>query len=309
MINIHTLKTKPYESIKNQNKKFGSFGIYSLDNALDGIVSGTVTVITGRPSEGKSTFLHGVILKNIDYGKRVHIVDGEHILNDLYNKLFRQVIGSDNTLYTKVTNNIKTRYEPKPHIQEMLNKWFGDKLMLSLKHESNLSDFDELFKIAEESCKKHNVDIIIFDNMASIIDSTVAELNAKQSKFIKLCSSLAKSANVAVILVSHPNGTAQKGKAIDYYQISGSSDIINIADNVIQVIKDPIEDDGSIKNDGRIVILKNRYFSEYPIIDLTYDKELMALCENSGDSYIVNQYNWRNEGIQEGFTKETNSPF
>jgi predicted ATP-dependent serine protease len=69
MINIHTLKTKPYESIKNQNKKFGSFGIYSLDNALDGIVSGTVTVITGRPSEGKSTFLHGVILKNIDYQK------------------------------------------------------------------------------------------------------------------------------------------------------------------------------------------------------------------------------------------------
>ena len=122
---------------------------------------------------------------------------------------------------------------------------------------------------------------------------------------MKHCTSLAKSANVAVVLVAHPNGSAAKGKEIDYYQISGTSDIPNLMDNAIQIIKDPTDDDGVVQCDGRAVILKNRKYGIYGKVDFAFDPETISLLEIKNEQVKGKKYNWRMEGKQEWIEADT----
>jgi twinkle protein len=135
-------------------------------------------------------------------------------------------------------------------------------------------------------------------------------MNANQSKFMKKCSSLAKATNVPVVLCAHPNSSAAKGKKIDYYQISGTSDIPNLAEIVVQIIKEPTNDEGGVIADGMISILKNRYGEKNEDILLTFDKETHSLCEMKKDGgYDTISYNWKNEGKQSKFVTTNDSPF
>ena len=121
---------------------------------------------------------------------------------------------------------------------------------------------------------------------------------------MKKCSSLAKAANIPMVICAHPNGSATKGKKIDYYQISGTSDIANLGEVVVQIIKEPTNDDGAIISDGMIAILKNRYGEKNDDILLAFDKDTHSLCEMKFDgTYDTNEYDWKKEGHQ------TNAPF
>jgi len=296
---LRTLKDSPYVGMVDQNTKYIATGIETLDNAFNSLVSGTVTIITGRPASGKSTLVHSIILNAIDKRHKTLLFDGEYERNQLLNTLFRQVIGNDETLYKKIRCNLKVRYEPKPQVQKMLNKWFDDILITFSKHETDLTDLKTIFELTLNTCKALDVDVVVYDNLMSLISSSQAEQNAEQTNFMKMCTSLAKAANVAVILVTHPNGTALKGKELDFYQISGTTNLPNLADNIIHVIKDPTDDNEEVISDGRINVLKNRYYGEYPKIDLAYDKTTMSLCEIYGGGYKVGAYNWRMNGRQQ----------
>ena len=304
---VRTMIDDPYTSLRNSNTKYTSTGINTLDEAINGLETKTVIVITGRPSEGKSTFAHNMLLNAINDNKKVLLVDGEHNKDDLYNNLFRKVIGADDRLYDKIQCFKKVRKEPKPHIQEQLTNWFGRNLMVVFKDEMKLGTFDLMFEMMKNFCIHNDVSVVFLDNLMSLITSSQAEIFAKQSDFMKKCTSLAKSANVAVVLISHPNGTAPKGKEIDYYQISGSSDIPNLADVIIQIIKDPTDEEDVVLADGRAVVLKNRKYSMYPKVNLAFDFETMALYEVNREGIQGKSYNWRKEGKQEWLDKK--APF
>jgi len=297
---IRNVKHQPYKSITESNKKYIPTGFCKLDEALNDLVTGTVTIINGRPADGKSTVVHQIIVNAIDKGFKTLIVDGEHDQEMLINKLYKIVIGGNRDLYRLVQCNKKYLKEPKPNILEMLKLWHDDRLCILSKHTHSLQNFEALFSLIELSVKAELIDFIVLDNLMSLIDSTSAELNASQSKFMKRCTTLAKAQNVAIILVAHPNKTAQKGKEIDYFQISGNSDLANLADNIFQVIKNPTDDKDGIEADGRIVVQKNRYYGDTPSIDLVYDTETNSLLEIvNGEGRRV-KLDWRREGTQNG---------
>ena len=300
---FRTLKDTPYVPLTNQKVKYIPTGIDTLDFAINDIQSGTVTIITGPPGCGKSTFIHSIMLGAIDRRFKVLLVDGEHSRDKLLNKLFSQVIGADSTLYRKVMCNKRVLKEPKPLTLDKLNKWFNDKFIVWHNYEESFSgdnnDYDEMFKLMNVTCKAHNVDIVFFDNLMSLVSSSQSEMNAKQSDFMKKCCDLSNSADVAVVLAAHPNGTIDIHREMSYYQISGTADLPNLATNILQVCKDPFDENGNIMADGAIFDLKNREFGEEPTILLTYDKETRSLCETHNESYNVSTYNWRMEGIQE----------
>ena len=302
---LRTVANDPYDSLKTLDTKYVSYGIDSLDQALNGLESRTVTVITGRPSEGKSTFVHNVILNAVNTSKKVLLIDGEHNRNDLYNNLFRKVIGGDRTLYDEITCFKKVRKEPKPLVLEKLTKWFGNKLMMAFNYEMEVDGFDSMFSVMARYCKGSKIDLVVLDNLMSLVYSSQAEINSKQSDFMKRCVKLAKAENVAIMLVAHPNKGAPKGKEIDYYSISGTADIPNLMDNAIQIIKDPTDDDGGIICDGMAVVLKNRKYSEYPKIEMAFDKSTMGLCEIVNGQIKGKKYDWRQEGKQEWIQNDT----
>ena len=306
---IRSLKQTKYKGINTKSYKFIPVGYSTLSDSINDLMSGTVMVVTGRPSEGKSTFVHTILLNAIDKKFKVLLVDGEHPQEVLLSNLFRKAIGSEHGMYDKKKFNKLDVYEAKPHVQDMLNEWIQD-LHICSKYENDLSNFDDVFKLFESYVKEHDIDFIVADNLMSLIDSTQAEMNARQSKFMKKCSSLAKATNIPIVIVAHPNGTAMKGKKIDYYQISGTSDIANLAEVVVQIIKDPTNDNGEKLADGMIAILKNRYGEKYDDIMLVFDQETHALCEQDGDTYSTIRYNWRNEGKQQQWNKvDDSAPF
>lgn len=298
---IRNVGKQPYKTLIKSKQKYIPTGMDTLDYALNDLPTGTVIVITGRPADGKSTVVHQIVVNAIDKGHSTLIVDGEHDQEMLINKLYKVVIGGDKSLYRLVKLNKKYLKEPKANILEMLQVWHGNKLNILSKHEEGLQSFEALFSLIELAIKKEKLDLIVLDNLMSLIDSTSVELNASQSKFMKRCTTLAKAMNVAIILVAHPNKTAQKGKETDYFQISGNSDIANLADVIIQVIKDPTNDEGGKEADGRIIVQKNRYYGETPSFDLVFDVETSSLLEIVDGIGKRNQLDWRKEGVQNGF--------
>lgn len=294
------MKQYPYKGIDTSHYKFIPWGYKTLSDSVNHLMSGSLVVVTGRPSEGKSTFVHSVILNAIDKKKKVLLVDGEHHQNILLSNLCRKAIGNDSSLYNRKPFGTATVYDPKPHVLKLINEWMQD-LHICSKYKNDLSDFDNIFELFQEYVKKEKIDLIVLDNLMSLVDSTQSEMNAKQSKFMKKCSSLAKAANIPIILIAHPNATANKGKKMDYYQISGTGDIPNLADVIIQIIKDPTNNLDEKIADGMIGILKNRYGEKYDDILLAFDTDTYSLCEIIDGTYGTIMYNWRNEGKQTGF--------
>ena len=296
---FRTIIDTPYVSLTKQNTKYIPTGVFAIDYAHNDLQSGTVTIITGSPGGGKSTFVHSIILGAIDRRIKTLLVDGEHDRDKLLNNLFSQTIGSDKSLYNEIICNKRIEKEPKAQVQEMIDKWMSDLLTIYHSYESTIEEFDELFELISGACKAHGIDFVTFDNLMALVSSSQAEMNAKQSDFMKRCDKLAKEANVAVILVAHPNGTIDIHRKMSYYQISGTADLPNLASNIFQVVKDPWDENGNKLADGAIYDLKNRGYGEEVEVYTTYDKDTRSICEIHGDTYDIRGYNWRMDGTQE----------
>lgn len=305
---MDTLKNKPYNPIRTRNTKYVPIGIPTLSHAHNDLQSGTVTVITGSPGCGKSTVAHGIALGAINQNFKVMIVDGEHERDSLLNSLYAQVIGGDSSLYDKILCNVRMKIEPKPHIQKQIDEWIGDNLVVFHSYDSTNENFDELFYIFEGAVDALGIDIIFFDNLMSLVSSSQAEMNAKQSDFMKRCCKLSKKSGVPVVLVAHPNGTIDIRRKMSYYQISGSADIPNLASNVWQVVKNPSDEDGNVMADGKIYVLKNREFGEEPEVILHYDSDSRSLCEMNNGIFSAPVYNWRVKGEQIEWERQATYP-
>lgn len=289
---LYNLSKAEYKKITQSDNIFIDCGIDGVDDELNGFEGGRVTLITGRPGEGKSTFVHRVALYAVSNGFGTLIVDGEHDMNNLRNNLHIKLIGMDSTLYDRVRYHRKEIKQPKKHVYEMLQKWSSDKLWVYSKSEGQIKNLDNLFRLYSEMIKVHDIKFIILDNLMTLLDHQGDDQNKAQADFMNKCHDLAINAGVHIVLVAHPNKSAQKGQSIDYYQISGASELVNLADNVIQIVRSEGEE-----YDGFAEILKNRGYGVYKKVYLDYDKSTGALVEHG---VAPKRIDWRNEGKQSG---------
>lgn len=297
------LTRTPYQRLTKSDVKFIPTGIDSIDNELNDLESKRVTLFTGRPGEGKSTVVHRIALNAIDNNHRVLLVDGEHDTNYLVNNLYTKVIGHDKQLYDLVKYNKKYIKEPKKHVLDMIENWHRNKLLIYSKSDGGISRLDELFEMFVDVVKKGKIDLVILDNLMSLLDSQGADQNEAQSIFMRKCHDLAVNYNCHIILVAHPNKGATKGESIDYYQISGTADLVNLADNIIQVRR---VEEGMVH--GYAEIHKNRGYGTYKKVPLHYYKDTNALYEIHGEEFNAKLFNWKREGTQTEW-QPTDKPF
>jgi len=263
--------------------------------------SRTLIISSGQTEEGKTTIAQGMVLSAIDKKFRVLVVDGEHTQEVLINNLYKKVIGNDSKLYDYVQFNKAMIKEPKEHIVEMLTKWHDDRLwILSKKLLSNeiKKNFRTLLDYVRIIVKSNKIDFILWDNMMSLVTTSAAEKNEAQSEFLKGVIDMNEECNCASVIVTHvKKGTYKRGDEVDIGDISGNSDIGNLAD-VVYIIRRNFEKKTPEEPDGFMDIKKSRGNSIHAKIPLKHDAETGALFELRNGEVRAKRYKWDGRGDQ-----------
>lgn len=289
------LTAQPYTGIKDMGKKYIPTGIDAIDDQINDLESRRMTVVMGRPCEGKSTFVQQVILNAIDKKHRVCLVDGEHFQDDLINGLYMQLIGRERKYYNNVVDNKRVFKEPTQKALKAIQEWHKNKLCLYSKGEGELKSLEQLFEITRTIITHNKVDLLVLDNLMSLVDFDSAnEVNLKQKAFMQKCHDTCMAYNIHVIVVCHTNKQAVANKKSDMYAASGSSDIPNIADNIINVVKLDDEEKEEQKCDGFLHLTKGRIKGAKNVSVKTYfDNETYSLLEiKEGEKPKYKKMDW-----------------
>lgn len=278
----------PYKGMQKKEGKYIPTGMDTLDYAMNDLAPGCVTLITGRMNAGKTVFMKQIIANAIFKGNKVFSISGEGDQEVFINELYQCVIGR-NDLYYEITKvNKRWHKEPKQFALEALQKWHEGKLTLFNKCESKFKTMTELFELVEFEIKQNNHNLIIIDNLMSILTAKATEKNEAQADFMQNCHDIANTHKIHILLVAHPNKEYRKGMEMEVEMISGTSDLSNKADNVISINREYDESKVAAGINGYVQLLKNRYYSDLPKIETYFDKETGMLLE-------------RLEGVPQGY--------
>lgn len=301
------LEQQPYKGLTELEGKYIPTGISQIDYAMNDLAPRCLTLISGRSNGGKTTLVKQIMANAIDRNNKVYLMNGENDAEWLLNDFYQTVIGRDESLYDKVRINKRTRKEPKPHILKKLQEWHYKKLYMFNKGESDLKNTSELEAMIETEIKFNQYDLVVIDNLMSILSVDSIQKNEQQADFVQRLVDLAKNYNTHIILVLHPNKTLQKGEGMDFEQISGTSDMYNKADNIISVTREYDEEKIAEGINGYIGLLKNRYYPELPIVETNYDTETGLLLERNeaGDVLAYNFGRFNGNDFQEDEFEQT----
>lgn len=236
-----SLDTTPSPSIQT--------GFAPLDAATSGGLNfGTLTVLTGSPGSGKSTFLNQILANALSLGFNSFLYSGE-LTAQMALDWFYKTVANPIHLSFGVNSFGKTiKVTDEGVIQ--INKWLKNKLFLFSKNaqadETNMSTVIEFLAV------KKDVKLFVLDNLMTI-ECSGSDKYEKQINVIKSLKNLAKHYNIVIILVAHSNKNSIQHREPHVFDISGASEIANLSDYILNATRDNDRD-----NETTILLLKNR---------------------------------------------------
>lgn len=264
-------------------------GFDAIDDALNDLGPGQVTLIAGRSHEGKSTFTRQIIANAIEKRRSVLWVVGESTLEAELQNLYEIVIGRNEQYYQLVKVNKVYMKQPNPETRAALNRWHKGMLWMLSKSEARLKSTDELLNTIKREMRIRKPQLIVVDNLMSVLNATALEKNEAQSTFMQTLCDVARLSGCHVILVLHPNKLYRKGERMSYEHISGSSDLVNKCDNLL-VVRKASEEDAEKGIDGHVDIEKNRHRGKLLSIKTKYDIHTKGLAEIAGNKAKIKTF-------------------
>lgn len=255
-------------------------GIYAVDEKLHGGIPRGVsyTIISGAAGEGKSTLVSQIqasTISNTDYTCITY--SGEMSDGLVKFQLYRQLAGHEGMIDGMsvgrgpeylMKNGVREEIEMATKYQSILFDPTGGDL--------HMADPWSVWQQSMEASAEAGIEIIIVDNLMTVVAAlarSMPRLNdyERQREFCDWAARFAKKYNVWLILVAHTKkpvygaGKAGSGTA---YDISGASEIINLAGTIINYGKysdDEVNEEGSgLKaSDRKSKVQKNRLYGDY----------------------------------------------
>lgn len=209
----------------NDNLVYIKSGVYQLDKMIKGFALGELSVWSGGNGSGKSTLLSQIAIESIKKNHNVLIFSGELKDSRLMKWMNLQICGKNNLFY----NQQYDYYYPKE--KEKVIEFANDKLYV---YDNDLgNDINKIIFAIYDAVKNKNVKMIILDNLMSMnLSSYGQDKYDVQTKLITDLSNMAKRLNVHIHFVCHPRKSTS---FLRKYDISGTADLTNIADNVFIV--------------------------------------------------------------------------
>ena len=236
-----TLDTKPSPSIET--------GFAPLDAATSGGLNfGTLTVLTGSPGSGKSTFLNQILANALSLRFNSFLYSGE-LTSQMALDWFYKTVSNPIHLSYGVNNFGKTIKVTDEGVRQ-INKWLKNKLFLFSKNAQ--ADETNISTVIEYLAVKKDVKLFVLDNLMTI-ECSGSDKYEKQINVIKSLKNLAKHYNIVIILVAHSNKNSIMRREPHVFDISGASEIANLSDYILNATRD-----NDCENETTILLLKNR---------------------------------------------------
>lgn len=202
-------------------------GIKPLDDELVKIFYGTLTVLSGRPGSGKTSIIDQTIARTIDDGNPVFLFSKE-MPERMSANWFNTIIAGRRNMIERTSRDNRKYYIVPQVIQKKMQEHYNKKLFIYRDDEPN--DVDSVLKSAEECVRKFGCKLIVLDNLMMIdLNCSESDKNTAQTNLINALIKFAAKFNVAVVLIAHPRKTQDTNSDIEMYDISGTSNIINLA--------------------------------------------------------------------------------
>ena len=202
-------------------------GIKPLDSELIKLFYGTLTILSGRPGSGKTSIIDQTIAHTIDGGNSVFLFSKE-MPERLSANWFNTIIAGRRNLVEKKSQDGRAYYVVPYQTQKEMQDFYHSKLFIYRDSEPN--DVQSVLRSAEECVRKFGCKFIVLDNLMMVdLHCSEADKNTAQTNFINDLIKFAAKFNVAIVLIAHPRKTQDQNSDIEMYDISGSSNIINLA--------------------------------------------------------------------------------
>lgn len=202
-------------------------GIKPLDDELLKIFYGTLTVLSGRPGSGKTSIIDQTIARTIDDGSPVFLFSKE-MPERMSANWFNTIIAGRRNMIERTSRDNRKYYIVPQTVQKKMQAHYNRKLFIYRDDEPN--DVDSVLKSAEECVRKFGCKLIVLDNLMMIdLNCSESDKNTAQTNLINALIKFAAKFNVAVVLIAHPRKTQDTNSDIEMYDISGTSNIINLA--------------------------------------------------------------------------------
>lgn len=202
-------------------------GIKPLDDELLKIFYGTLTVLSGRPGSGKTSIIDQTIARTIDDGSPVFLFSKE-MPERMSANWFNTIIAGRRNMVERTSRDNRKYYIVPQVVQKKMQAHYNKKLFIYRDDEPN--DVDSVLKSAEECVRKFGCKLIVLDNLMMIdLNCSESDKNTAQTNLINALIKFAAKFNVAVVLIAHPRKTQDTNSDIEMYDISGTSNIINLA--------------------------------------------------------------------------------
>jgi len=269
-------------------------GIKILDSELVKIFFGTLTILSGRPGSGKTSLIDQAIANTVDSGESIFLFSKE-MPEAMSTNWMNIIFAGSRNLVEKMNSDGKKYYVVPLNIKRKIRRFYKKKLFIYKDTEPN--SIREVMKSMEECVRKYGVKLLVIDNLMMLdLDCNETEKNTAQTKLVNDLIEFSKKFNVAVVLIAHPKKTQDMKSDIEMYDISGSSNIINLAMRSIglrRVSKKEKEDPNSKFGKYNVVltIMKDRLLGKADIqMGLYYDLKSRRFFTNYEE--FDKQYAW-----------------